>query len=74
MGEIRELCSAGDETKFTWNNDNDREVRMARENFDRYRTAGFAMFAQEDGGRGRQLTAFDPSVEAIIAVPAMRGG
>ena len=75
MGYMNLMDLSGDKTVIKWNPENDAEVRMARETFDRYKAQHFTMFAMEDDEeQGRRLDTFDPDALGIIAVPQLRGG
>lgn len=75
MGMMQLMDLSGDKTVIKWNPENEVEVRMARETFDRYVREHFSMFVMdEDEEQGRRLREFDPTVAGIIAVPQLRGG
>ena len=73
-GEIAIMGIEGD-TKILWDKENDDEVGIARQTFNDLKKKGFAMFkVKKLGGQGDKITEFDSELQAIIAVPAIRGG
>ena len=46
MGEIREMSRKGD-LKLTWNSDNEKEVAVAKEVFDKRTREGWAAFGEK---------------------------
>ena len=74
MGIMRLMDATGDKTTATWDPADEAQVTTAAQLFDAYRAKGLTMFKDQDAGRGEKLDRFDPAVEAIIAVPQLRGG
>lgn len=73
--EIRILGAEGD-TVVAWDHDDEAEVQTARDTFDRMTRQGYLAYRAEgkDDRRGSQIRTFDPTIERIVLVPAMRGG
>ena len=68
------LGRSGD-VKTMWDAENAEEVKAAKSQFDSLRAKGYLAFrTKKDGGKGEQITAFDPHAERIILAPAMQGG
>lgn len=70
------LNHTGD-TKVIWSRDNEDEVAVARDSFNKLKAKGFAVFKVDKKGdkepeqyRGE----FDPNIERLIMVPPLRGG
>lgn len=74
-GSLRIMGQPGD-TKQMWNRDNINEVEAARRTFDDLvGKRGYLAYKVRPGGeKGEQIRTFDPTAEAIILVPPMRGG
>lgn len=74
MGIMTLLCNRGDENIIKWGQ-SPAERKIAKETFERYKAAGFAMFEMdEDDNQGAKMTEFDPEVHGIVAIPRMVGG
>lgn len=74
MGEIAVMDRTGD-TKTIWDSDNEAEVEVARETFNKLRKKGYLIYkVAKDGGQGKAMTEFDPKAEKMIAVPPVVGG
>ena len=75
MGEMAVINRTGD-TRTTWNSQNKDEVENARRTFDDFIKKGFAAFSvnPKDATKDEQIRKFDPDLEKIIFVPAIRGG
>lgn len=75
MSMLEVMDGSGD-TKILWSRDNPDEVEVARTAFNSLRAKKFNAFkiVGKDGSQGEQITEFDPNLERIIMVPAMRGG
>lgn len=74
QGTLRIMGKPGD-TKQIWNRDNDAEVEAARKTFNDLVGKGYFAYKVRPGGdKGEQIKVFDPSAEAVILVPPMRGG
>jgi hypothetical protein len=73
-GEMRVMGRKGD-TRIIWDPSNEIEVTQARKTFDDLRGKGFLAFAvAQGGGKGTQITDFDPAAEKLILAPPMAGG
>lgn len=74
-GVMSEMNDRGD-TKIMWDKDNEDEVEIAEDAFERLvtngRHAAFAVKAR--GAKGEQIRKFDPDAEKIILVPQLQGG
>jgi hypothetical protein len=82
MGEIRVkgvlkvLGEKGDE-RVSWDPDDASQVTRARTRFDelaRGRRRHNMFLMDETGKKGKQISDFDPSAGAILAIPALQGG
>jgi hypothetical protein len=74
MAEMCVLGRSGHDT-VEWKKEDQVSVRRASRRFAELQGAGFKMFRGEASDEdGELLTAFDPEVETIIAVPRMQGG
>lgn len=73
MGEIRQLARIGD-IKISWNAENEKEVTVARETFDKRIREGWTAFREKLGIKGDKIRTFDPYAERIILVPPISGG
>jgi hypothetical protein len=74
VGEMRVLGKEGD-TRLTWNARDTDEVDAVRKQFDELRGKRFKAYAvAEDGGKGTEITEFDPNAQKIIMAPPMAGG
>ena len=75
QGTLRIMGKPGD-TKQIWNRDNAVEVEAARRTFDDLvgKRGYFAYKVRPGGDKGEQIKTFDPSAEAVILVPPMKGG
>lgn len=64
------------DTKYMWDKDNAAEVEIAKSTFDSFKKKGYAAFKAigDDGKKGELIKEFDPNIERIIFVPALRGG
>jgi hypothetical protein len=75
MGEIRLMGQRGD-TRIIWNPRDPDEVAAAKRQFDdlvgEKRFLAFNVTA--GGGKGTQITEFDPNAEKLIIAPPMGGG
>lgn len=73
-GTLSTLDQTGD-FKVTWNHDNQAEVDIAKDTYNKLKNKGYASFRMRpDGSRGEQIREFDPRAEQIIMVPAVVGG
>ena len=73
MGEIRQLATVGD-LKISWNSENEKEVTVARETFDKRIREGWSAFREKMGIKGDKIKMFDPDAERIILIPPISGG
>lgn len=68
------IIQRGD-TRLTWDSDNREEVDAHKATFDKLIAKGFTAFSvRKDGDKGKKLTEWDPSIEAMILVPPIKGG
>lgn len=77
MGNMRELATmdASGDTKTIWNAENETEVEVARETFDKLKKKGYLIYrVNKLGNKGEQMLKFDADAEKMIAVPAVVGG
>jgi len=70
------IQDASGDTKIMWSKDNEDEVEVARETFNKLIKKGFAAFRVEGkkGDKGEQIRAFDPDAERLIMIPQLAGG
>ena len=73
MGEIRQLARVGD-MRISWNSENDKEIAVAREIFDKRIKEGWTAFREKGGFKGDKIRIFDPDAERIILIPSISGG
>ena len=74
MGELRELGPHGD-TKMVWDADEEDEVKVAKNTFNKLRKKGYFAYKVKKGGeKGKVITEFDPDAEKIIMALPMQGG
>lgn len=73
MGEIRQLARVGD-VKIAWDSENEKEITVAREIFDKRITEGWTAFRDKMGVKGDKIRTFDPDAERIILIPPISGG
>lgn len=73
MGEIRQLARVGD-MKISWNSENEKEVTVAREIFDKRIKESWTAFREKGGFKGDKIRTFDPDAERIVLVPPISGG
>lgn len=73
MGEIRQLARIGD-LKISWNSENEKEITVARETFDKRIKEGWSAFREKMGIKGDKIRIFDPDAERIVLVPPISGG
>jgi hypothetical protein len=74
MGEFRILGPEGD-TKTIWDPENEEEVEIARETFDRLTKKGYNAFnVDAKGKKSTRMEKFDPSAGKIILTPPVVGG
>ena len=65
--------------RVSWSEDNEAEVRTARETFERMTGQGYAAFrirrsASGDEKQGAAMAAFDHAAEEILLTPQLVGG
>jgi hypothetical protein len=74
LHELAVMDHTGD-TKTTWDPENETEVKNAKEQFKKWKDAGYAIFSVgKDGKKDEVLHKFDPDIDKMIATPAVRGG
>jgi hypothetical protein len=74
IGEMRVMGRKGD-TRIIWNPDNADEVAQARKTFDDLKSKRFVAYTvSPGGGKGEQVSEFDPGAEKMILAPPMAGG
>lgn len=71
---MAELNASGD-TKVMWDSDNRDETEAAKSHFAAMKLKGFSAYrVKKDGSQGEVMKDFDPSAEAIILAPMLKGG
>lgn len=74
MSELCVMDRTGD-TKIIWNPNNDVEVEVAQNTFDKLKKQGYMAYKVDSkGDKGEVLQKFDKNVEKLIMAPPMRGG
>lgn len=73
MGEIRQLARVGD-MKISWNSENEKEVSVAKEIFDKRIKENWTAFREKGGFKGDKIKIFDSGAERIVLVPPISGG
>lgn len=72
MHRMQILDTTGDET-VEWNPEDTESVTAAQSRFDDLKAKGYR-FYEAVKAKGKEITAFDPSLGSIIAAPAATGG
>jgi hypothetical protein len=64
------------DTKIMWSKDNDDEIEVARNAFDKMKKKGYTAFrvVGKAGEPGEQMKDFDPTAERIIFTKPQAGG
>lgn len=63
------------DTRSLWNPRDADEVAEARRQYTSFKERGFLPFnVNAEGGKGEQMTEFDPEAAKIIFIPPMAGG
>ena len=70
---LRVLDRSGD-TAVQWAPENQTETETAKQVFDRFAAAGYAMFRAEPGTTATQIREFDPEAKEIVATRPFVGG
>lgn len=73
MGELKTLSRKGD-IKISWNSENEAEVAVAKETFEKRIKDGWSAFREKFGSKGDRIKTFDPEAERIVLVPPISGG
>lgn len=73
MSELRQLARVGD-IKIAWDSENDKEIAVAREIFDKRIREGWIAFREKGEFKGDKIRIFDPDAERIILIPPITGG
>ena len=72
--EFAVMDQTGD-TKTMWDPDNEDEVEIARNTFDKLKKKGYLIYrTDKKGGTGEVMTKFDPDAARLVAVPPIVGG
>ena len=73
--ELAVMDRTGD-TKTIWDPENETEVQIARETFEKFKKKGYIAFSVrgKDGEKGEQIREFDPKAGRIIMSPPLGGG
>ena len=74
-GEMAWLDETG-ESKIIWSADNEDEIEVAREMFEKLKKKGYVGYRVEGkkGEKGEVVREFDPAAERLIMAPPMKGG
>lgn len=63
------------DTKIVWDKDNSVEVKSAKRTFEDLRKEGFKAYAADkDGGKGKEITEWDPTIERMVMIPRIQAG
>lgn len=75
MGEMRILCSSGDDNIF-WDPDDDKSIFNAEKKFNDYLKKGYTAFRMDDDGNkaGKKITVFPPHAARLLFIPRAVGG
>jgi len=74
MGELRILCSTGDQ-KIQWDPQSEDEVEVAELSFDRLKAKGYKAYeVEKTGEKGKEITKFKKKAGMIIMAPVIAGG
>jgi len=74
-GWMAEMSAKAGDVKTVWNRDNEDEIAAARAQFDSLKAKGYLAFrCNANGDKGEQIREFDPTAEAIILTPPLKGG
>lgn len=73
MSEMRVLGKGGD-LRISWNSENEREVAVAKETFEKWVRDGWSAFRDKLGVKGDKIKTFDPDAERIVLIPPVAGG
>jgi hypothetical protein len=69
------IMNADGDLKVVWNSDNQPEIDAARNQFNELKKKGYLAYRTDKKGEKAQIiTEFDPTAEAVILSPPMRGG
>ena len=73
MGEMRVLCSLGDE-RITWDPDSDKSIDMAEERFNELLKDGHKAFRIGGDGKktGTPIKVFPPHAGRILMIPVSK--
>lgn len=74
MGELITIGRLGD-LRISWNPDNDAEIKVVKETFEKKIKEGWAAFIESKyGEKGERIKEFDSDVKRIVLVPPISGG
>jgi len=75
QGEMRIMCSSGDDTIF-WDPQDQKSIDNAKAKFDKYVKKGYKVFRldEKDKKSGRALTEFPTFAAKLLFVPVFQGG
>lgn len=73
MREMRVLGKGGD-LRISWSSENEREVAVAKETFEKWVRDGWSAFRDKMGMKGEKIKTFDPESERIVLIPPVAGG
>lgn len=72
--ELAIMDTSGD-TKYIWDVDNETEVELAREMFNKFKAKNYIAYSVQDNGeRNEIIRDFNPQLGKIIMVPPVVGG
>lgn len=72
--EMAVMDHTGD-SKTIWDSENEDEVSVARDTFNKLRKKGYAAFRVGSGGKkAEKMDEFDPEAGKMIMVPPLAGG
>lgn len=74
QGEMAVMDKTGD-TKIIWDAENDDEVKVARDTFDKLKTKNYIAYSvKRNGKQDTIIQKFDPGIEKMIMIPPIVGG
>jgi hypothetical protein len=74
MGELRILCTEGDQ-KVVWDPNNKDQVEVARMTFDKLKEKNYKAYSVDKKGEPlKEIKKFKPSAGSLIMTPAIAGG
>ncbi len=73
MGHFTFLSQSGDDS-FVWDKDDPRQVKEAKEKFEKWTNKGHKIFKISRKGKQTPLKSFEPDAEEILVIQTTRKG